>query len=41
MGYDPINKKNIPSTFVIYDTPTGAVTGYQVQSGGGGIVAYP
>jgi uncharacterized protein len=41
MGYDPINKKNIPSTFVIYDTPTSAVTGYQVQSGGDGIVAYP
>jgi uncharacterized protein len=41
MGYDPIKKENIPSTFVIYDTSTSGVTGYQVQSREGGVVAYP
>ena len=40
MGYDPINKADIPSTFVIYDTYTGAVTGYQVQSRAKRVVAY-
>jgi putative phosphoesterase len=30
MGYDPINKKDVPSTFVIYDTDTGQTMSYQV-----------
>jgi predicted phosphodiesterase len=31
MGYDPVNKKEIPSTFVIYDTQNGAAIGYRVE----------
>ncbi len=42
MGYDPVGKKEIPSTFVIYDTDTGAASGYQVETGGAGrVVPYP
>lgn len=45
MGYDPINKRDIPATFVIYDTDTHSAAGYQVMidvsSGARKIVAYP
>lgn len=32
MGYDPIGKKEIPSTFVIYDTQSGTASGFQIES---------
>ncbi len=47
MGYDPVNKKEIPSTFVIYDTQSGLAQGYQVQlsaesgPGAGKVSPYP
>jgi putative phosphoesterase len=42
MGYDPGGKKDIPSTFVVYDTETGAVTGYQIGHGQPGqVISYP
>jgi putative phosphoesterase len=34
MGYDPGNKKDIPSTFVIYDSKTGSARGYQIEGDG-------
>jgi putative phosphoesterase len=34
MGYDPVSKKDIPSTFVTYDTATGSAVGYGVEAGG-------
>ncbi|GIK41388.1 MAG: phosphodiesterase [Chloroflexota bacterium] len=30
MGYDPVGKKDIPSTFVLYETETGSASGYEV-----------
>lgn len=45
MGYDPGKKGDIPSTFVIYDTETGAAQGYQVENKAAGqpigVVLYP
>lgn len=47
MGYNPGSKREIPSTFVIYDTYTGQAAGYQVETGvagkpgSGKIVPYP
>jgi hypothetical protein len=47
MGYDPIGKREIPSTFVIYDTQTGTASGFQVETsvageqGSGKIIPYP
>ena len=47
MGYEPGGKREIPPTFVIYDTESGAATAYQVAtevSGGAverRVVAYP
>ena len=32
MGYDGVNKKEIPSTFVVYDTESGEFKGYEVRS---------
>jgi len=34
MGYDGVNKKEIPSTFGVYDAHTGDWTGYEVRSKG-------
>ena len=31
MGYDGVNKKNIPSTFVVYDTASGECKGYEIK----------
>lgn len=31
MGYDGVNKKDIPSTFVVYDTESGECKGYKVK----------
>lgn len=31
MGYDGVNKRDIPSTFVIYDTESGRCNGYEVR----------
>ncbi|MGB7292209.1 MAG: metallophosphoesterase family protein [Thermodesulfobacteriota bacterium] len=31
MGYDGVNKKDIPSTFVVYDTESGECKGYEVK----------
>jgi putative phosphoesterase len=33
MGYDGVNKKQIPSTFVVYDTESDECKGYEVKSG--------
>jgi putative phosphoesterase len=47
MGYDGANKKDIPSTFVIYDADAGQATGYQIApplesgAGAGRIIGYP
>ncbi|HEX9666791.1 MAG TPA: YfcE family phosphodiesterase [Thermodesulfobacteriota bacterium] len=32
MGYDGVNKKDIPSTFVVYDTVSDEFKGYEVRS---------
>jgi hypothetical protein len=32
MGYDPLNHKNVPSTFVIYDTEENRAMGYQIAT---------
>jgi putative phosphoesterase len=32
MGYDPVGKKDIPSTFVLYDTETGSASGCEVRA---------
>lgn len=34
MGFDPIGKKDIPSTFVLYDTETEAISSYEVNAAG-------
>lgn len=34
MGYDPVGKKDIPSTFVLYDAETGATASYEVGAAG-------
>ena len=34
MGYDGVNKKDIPSTFIIYDTDSDKWTGYEVTISG-------
>lgn len=31
MGYDGVNKKDIPSTFVVYDTESGVCKSYEVR----------
>ncbi len=31
IGYDGVNKKDIPSTFIIYDTDNDKWTGYEVR----------
>jgi hypothetical protein len=44
MGYDPVRKKDIRSTFVLYDTETGTVSGYMVEEGArqsGKVLPYP
>ena len=47
MGYSPIKKENVPATFVIYDTETNQVTGYQIANPSGigmpssDIIPYP
>jgi putative phosphoesterase len=47
MGYNPGSKKDIPATFVIYDTATEATTGYRIEipaglgSQSGQVVPYP
>ena len=47
MGYSPIKKENVPATFVIYDTETNQVTGYQIANPSGSgmpssdIIPYP
>jgi putative phosphoesterase len=30
LGYDPINRRDIPATFIIYDTSSNSASGYQV-----------
>ncbi|MEW5988953.1 MAG: metallophosphoesterase family protein [Chloroflexota bacterium] len=47
MGYHPGNKarnvppKNLPSTFVVYDTESGAAEGFQVTADNQGVLIYP
>jgi uncharacterized protein len=44
MGYHPGNKRDIPATFVIYDTAADATTAYQVVADGAGgrrVESYP
>lgn len=47
MGYDPLNKTDIPSTFVIYDTVTNKAAGKQLAGSSGSetnlsrIIPYP
>jgi putative phosphoesterase len=44
MGYEPGGKRDIPATFVVYDTTTDATTAHQVVPDGAGgrrVVAYP
>lgn len=43
MGYDPINKQDIPATFVIYDSETHSATGYQIRLDAGtrNVTTYP
>ncbi len=46
MGFSPAHGSDVPSTFLLYDTADGGVSGYQVIAAGGGaaaaeIVAYP
>ena len=31
LGYDPINRRDVPATFVLYDTQARAAQGYQVR----------
>jgi putative phosphoesterase len=33
MGYSPAKKEDVPATFVIYDTESGAVKSYEVKEG--------
>lgn len=46
MGYDPLNHKDVPATFVIYDTEDNRATGYQIvtssegETKSGGIALY-
>ena len=30
LGYDPINRRDIPATFILYDTESNSASGYQV-----------
>ena len=39
MGYDPLNQRDIDSTFVLYSTESGEAEGYRVEFDG--IIAYP
>lgn len=44
MGYEPGGKRDIPATFVVYDTTTDTPTAYQVITDGAGtrrVEAYP
>ena len=45
LGYDPINRREIPATFIIYDTNSNSASGYQVPVkmtvGGTGLIPYP
>lgn len=43
MGYEPGGKREIPSTFVIYDTATGETASYRVEVGevARSVVTYP
>ncbi len=41
MGYDPAGKRDIPATFVVYDTAAGQTTAYQVEHATGQVVPYP
>jgi putative phosphoesterase len=41
MGYDPINKCEVPPTFVIFDTISESAQGYQVSLPGGGVSPHP
>jgi uncharacterized protein len=44
MGYDPAGARDIPATFVMYDTGAGSTAAYQVVAGGGGerrVVPFP
>ena len=44
LGYDPGGKRDIPATFVVYDTADGSTTAYQVVTDGAGgrrVETYP
>ena len=45
LGYDPINRREIPATFIIYDTNTHSASGYQVPmkitAGATDLIHYP
>lgn len=47
LGYDPIHQRDIPATFIVYDTRSNVASGYQVltkmavRSEGDGIMPYP
>ena len=44
LGYDPGGKRDIPATFVVYNTADDSTTAYQVVAGGAGgrrVEAYP
>ena len=30
LGYDPVNRRDIPATFILYDTTSNSASGYQV-----------
>jgi predicted phosphodiesterase len=30
LGYDPVNRRDIPATFILYDTESNTASGYQV-----------
>lgn len=41
MGYDPAAKRDVPATFVVYDTAARQATAYQVDRATGQVRAYP
>jgi putative phosphoesterase len=42
MGYDPAGKRDIPATFVVYDTETGSTSAFRVApETGQGMLPYP
>ncbi len=42
MGFDPIERREVPATFVLYDTAKHQAKGFALRRrGGGGVVAYP